>query len=89
MSSNKIPDELEILFPGNFYYFDTRGNVLPKNTVLKYRLPKQMPYNAVTRSAAEVAIVLKDTTTCVMSANLFLNVVLSASLQQLWSMVNT
>ena len=80
VSSNKVPDEVEIKFPGNFYFFDTRGNVLPMNTALKYRLPKQMPDNAATRTAAEVAVVASTTTNCVMSANLALNIVLSASL---------
>jgi hypothetical protein len=80
VSSNKIPDEVEIKFPGNFYFFDTRGKVLPMNTVIKYRLPKQMPYNSATRAAAEVVVVASASTTCVMTANLALNIVLSASL---------
>ena len=80
ISSNKVPDEVEIKFPGNFYFFDTRGNVLPMNTALKYRLPKQMPDNAATRAAAEVAVVASTTTNLVMTANLALNIVLSASL---------
>ena len=71
---------MEIKFPGNFYFFDTRGNVLPMNTALKYRLPKQMPDNAATRAAAEVAVVASTTTNLVMTANLALNIVLSASL---------
>ena len=89
VSSNNIRDKLEIKFPGNFYFFDVKGNVLPMNTVIKYKLPKQMPNNAATRAAAEVAELASTTTNCVMSANLFLNIILSASLNQLWSMVNT
>ena len=40
VSSNSIPDEVEIKVPGNFYYFDTRGNVLPKDTAIRMKLPK-------------------------------------------------
>jgi hypothetical protein len=80
VSSNKVPDEVEIKFPGNFYFFDTRGNVLPMNTVIVYKLPKQMPDNGATRATAEVAVIASTTTNLVMSANLFLNIVLSASL---------
>ena len=50
------------------------------NTELKYRLPRQMPDNPATRAAAEVAVVAGATTNCVMSANLALNIFLSASL---------
>jgi hypothetical protein len=80
VSSNKVPDQVEIKFPGNFYFFDTRGNVLPMNTVIDYKLPKQMPYNGATRATAEVAAIASTTTNFVMSANLFFNIVLSASL---------
>jgi len=52
VSSNKMPDEVEIKFPGNFYFFDTRGNVLAKDTSIRKKIPKQMPYNSVT-SAVE------------------------------------
>jgi hypothetical protein len=40
VSSNSIPDEVEIKFPGNFYYFDMRGNVLPRDKVIRMKLPK-------------------------------------------------
>ena len=40
VSSNEMPDEVEIKFPGNFYFFDTRGNVLARDTRLRKKIPK-------------------------------------------------
>ena len=40
VSSNRIPDEVEIKFPGNFYYFDMRGNVMPRDKDIRMKLPK-------------------------------------------------
>ena len=40
VSSNEMPDEVEIKFPGNFYFFDMRGNVLARDTRLRKKMPK-------------------------------------------------
>jgi len=40
VSSNEMPDEVEIKFPGNFYFFDMRGNVLARDTRLRKKIPK-------------------------------------------------
>jgi len=48
-----------------------------------------MPINAATIVAGEVVAVADVTTKSVMTANLALNIFLSASLQHLWSMVGT
>ena len=40
VSSNEMSDEVEIKFPGNFYFFDMRGNVLARDTRLRKKIPK-------------------------------------------------
>ena len=40
VSSNNIRDKLEIKFPGNFYFFDTRGNVLARDTTITKKIPR-------------------------------------------------
>lgn len=53
------------------------------------KLPVQMPLTAATRALAVVTQVASAASNGIMATNMFLNVILSASLQQLWSMVNT
>ncbi len=75
---------------GNFYYFDTDGMVLPKNKVVTFTLPTQMQFGSkATALLVEVAEVANSASNTVMVSNLALNIILSASLNQLWSMVNT
>jgi hypothetical protein len=40
VSSNEMSDEVEIKFPGNFYFFDTRGNVLARDTSIRKKIPR-------------------------------------------------
>jgi hypothetical protein len=40
VSSNEMSDEVEIKFPGNFYFFDTRGNVLARDTIIRKKIPR-------------------------------------------------
>ena len=91
MSKNTgLPDFLEATFVGNFFFFDTDGKVLPKNKVVSYKLPTQMQFGTkATAVLVEVAEVANSASNGVMASNLALNIILSASLQQLWSMVNT
>ncbi len=64
--------------------------MLPKNKVVTYNLPTQMQFGTMaTTVLVEVAEVANSASTGVMASNLALNVILSASLQQLWSMINT
>ena len=75
---------------GNFFYFDTDGKVLPKNKVVSFTLPTQMQFGSkATAVLVEVAEVANTASNSVMASNFALNIILSASLQQLWSMVNT
>ncbi len=84
------PDTLEAKFVGNFFFFDQDGMVLPKDKTIFKELPPQMQYGSKATAALQVfAEVANSASNGVLVSNLALNIVLSASLQQLWSMVNT
>jgi hypothetical protein len=84
------PDMLEAKFVGNFFFFDQDGMVLPKDKTIYKELPLQMQFGSKeTAALVAVAEVANSASNGVLASNLVLNIVLSASLQQLWSMVNT
>ena len=84
------PDTLEAKFVGNFFFFDQDGMVLPKDKTIYKELPLQMQFGSkATAALVAVAEVANSASNGVLVSNLALNIVLSASLQQLWSMVNT
>ena len=84
------PDTLEAKFVGNFFFFDKDGMVLPKDKTIYKELPLQMQFGSkATAALVAVAEVANTASNGVLASNLVLNIVLSASLQQLWSMVNT
>jgi hypothetical protein len=81
---------LEAIFVGNFFFFDAEEKVLQKNKVVTYNQPTQMQFRTMaTTVLVEVAEVANSASTGFMASNLALNVILSASLQQLWSMIKT
>ena len=88
VSSMADPDQVVLEFVGNQFFFDKFGSTISAGKTLSAKLPKQM--NSKTASTIQtVTVVMKQATNTLMAGNLALNIILSASLQQLWSMINT
>ena len=63
---------------------------MPKDFTINTILPPQMQYSSkATKALVAVAAMAGGASNVVMATNLLVNIILSASLQQLWSMVNT
>ena len=64
--------------------------MIAKDFTAESILPPQMQYGSTaTKALVAVAGMAGGASNGIMATNLFVNIILSASLQQLWSMVNT
>ena len=88
VSSEAELDQVVIEFVGNEFFFDNFGSTISPRKTLFAKLPKQM--DSQTASAIQTATgVMKQATNTVLAGNLAVNILLSASMQQLMSMINT
>jgi hypothetical protein len=62
---------------------------LPENTVIRRSLPRQIPLTGFAISMVKNGESATTTTQAVMAGNVFLQLFLRASLNHLWSMINT
>ena len=89
VSSLDDADKIQVYFNGFYFFFSQYGKTVKPETVLIQKIPKQYAATGLTASLAAAKDTLSSTTNAVMAGNMVLNIVLSASLQQLWSMINT
>jgi len=82
-------DFMKVSFPAHFFFFDTDGLFLPKDTVARKSLPTQLPTGGVAEALADQGTSSTVATQAMMGGNLIMNIILSASLNYLWGMVNT
>jgi len=88
ISMNADRDFVSVLFRFHDFFFDNYGQPVKEDTSLLMELPPQMsPRSNEVMQAAKQAV--SATTTFIFSSNIVMNVFLAASLNQLWSMINS
>lgn len=87
--SNPDNDEIEIRFESDDVFYDKNGQSLTANSkVLLKNIPRQFPDQATAAAFEKAAEVADNASTAFLAGNVFLNIVLSASFQYLWDMIN-
>lgn len=84
------PDELEITFYGNMFFFDEEGQFISENTTIKKTMPSQfLVAGWVEDMMVESGEDIADAMTAIVTCNVVLNIFLSMGLQYLMGMVET
>jgi hypothetical protein len=89
VSSFEEPDFLIVEFNCYLCFFSEFGQTILEDTTLERILPRQVLKGSTAAKIASVANELAASANSVNVGNVILNTVLSASLNQIWSMINT
>ena len=81
-------DSLNITFNDHSYFQATSGEAIKKGTVISKKIPSQMSNSKMAPLMAEIEKFLTPSLSGFNVATLFLNMLLAATLQQLWGMIN-
>lgn len=87
--SNPESDDIEIRFKSDEIFYDKYGQSLTSESkVLLKKVPRQFPDEATAQAFKEAGEIADKASTAFLAGNVFLNIVLSASFQYLWDMIN-
>lgn len=90
VSSNPIPDKVRVTFNDPKLWIGADGLLMTNNTkVIERFLPTQMFPGGAGAAAAQTMTGAASSAKAVVIGNFIFNLLMSASLNQLWSMINT
>jgi len=89
VSMSEIIDRLSITFRGHKFFFNQRGLTVKSNRVVEKDLPPQLADTTFNNAMKTTAFVLAGAVTVSMTFTFIVNFILGASMQQLWSAINT
>ncbi len=79
---------MTIIFNDPTYFIGTKGETIKERTKISKKIPPQMTNSTTTKAVTEIKKVLAPSAKGFSLANFSLNMILAATLQQLWTMIN-